>query len=96
VPLQICQRHRLHHEWFERLAHKVCAVSPPCMSDAEDWEGAAVGVGGSWAMEIDLLVRMQVEGGGVHQPHLPETGERAQRSVGRSTAFGAEVRLHRT
>ena len=37
--LQICQRHRLHHEWFERLAGKVVAVSPPCMSDAEDWEG---------------------------------------------------------
>ncbi|PNW79096.1 hypothetical protein CHLRE_09g400553v5 [Chlamydomonas reinhardtii] len=76
-----CQRHRLHHEWFDRLAGKVCAVSPPCMSDAEDWEGAggaasgagSAGAAGGWAVEIDLLARMQAEGGGAlgGQPPVP-------------------------
>nr|ABB13529.1 target of rapamycin kinase [Chlamydomonas reinhardtii] len=74
-------RHRLHHEWFDRLAGKVCAVSPPCMSDAEDWEGAggaasgagSAGAAGGWAVEIDLLARMQAEGGGAlgGQPPVP-------------------------
>lgn len=32
-------RHRIQHEWFERLCTSgVCGMEPPCMSDAEDWE----------------------------------------------------------
>ncbi|GIL44136.1 hypothetical protein Vafri_1666 [Volvox africanus] len=94
---KICQRHRLHHEWFERLAHKVCSVSPPCMSDAEDWEGAAVGGGcsGSWAMEIDLLARMQAEGGGGHQPHQPDAGPSSKLTVNASVLRRAWESSHR-
>ena len=31
-------RHKMHHERFARLAMKVEAGEPPCMSAAEDWE----------------------------------------------------------
>lgn len=51
------------------------------MSDAEDWEGAggaasgagSAGAAGGWAVEIDLLARMQAEGGGAlgGQPPVP-------------------------
>ncbi|GLC61314.1 hypothetical protein PLESTB_001742500 [Pleodorina starrii] len=92
---KICQRHRLHHDWFERLAHKVCSVSPPCMSDAEDWEGAAVGVSGSWAMEIDLLARMQAEGGGGHQPHPPDAGPAPKLTVNATVLRRAWESSHR-
>lgn len=43
-------RRRVRHEWFERLAARVLGAEPPCVSDAEDWEGA-----GGWAPEIDML-----------------------------------------
>ncbi len=35
---QACQRHRVSHEWFERLAGVCLGSQPPCMSEAEDWE----------------------------------------------------------
>ena len=37
---QIALKHRVRHEWFERLAGSggVCGAAPPCMSEAEDWE----------------------------------------------------------
>jgi len=44
-------RHRLQHEWFERLTRKVAASEPPCMSDAADWEASSSG----WAAELELL-----------------------------------------
>ena len=37
-PTQAVQRHRVQHEWFERLAAASTGATPPCMSDAEDWE----------------------------------------------------------
>lgn len=77
---QICQRHRIQHEWFERLSGKVCTTSPPCMSDAEDWEGVG---GNGWAMEIDLLARLQAEavGGGHVQQLPPDAGGHAGRFI---------------
>ena len=48
--MQVVARHRIQHEWFERLANKVMSAEPPCMSNAEDWESA-----GGWATEIDML-----------------------------------------
>ncbi|GIL87381.1 hypothetical protein Vretimale_1690 [Volvox reticuliferus] len=92
---KICQRHRLQHEWFERLAQKVCCVSPPCMSDAEDWEGFAVGTSGSWAMEIDLLARMQAEGGGGHQAHQPDAGPPSKLTVNATVLRRAWESSHR-
>ncbi|GBF92738.1 hypothetical protein Rsub_05107 [Raphidocelis subcapitata] len=47
---KVAARHRLSHERFERLAARLLGAEPPCMSDAEDWEGA-----GGWAPEIDAL-----------------------------------------
>jgi hypothetical protein len=47
---KVAARHRLSHERFERLAERLLGAEPPCMSDAEDWEGA-----GGWAPEIDAL-----------------------------------------
>ncbi len=35
---QSVARHRINHEWFERLASALFGVRPPCMSEAEDWE----------------------------------------------------------
>ncbi|KAG2491268.1 hypothetical protein HYH03_010473, partial [Edaphochlamys debaryana] len=91
---KICQRHRLHHEWFERLSAKVCAVSPPCMSDAEDWEGAGGG-GGGWAMEIDLLTRMQAEGGGANPQPPPDAGPPPKLSVNATVLRRAWESSHR-
>ncbi len=47
---QIVVRHRMHHEWFERLAGKLLSAGPPCCSDTDDWEDA-----GGWAAELDAL-----------------------------------------
>jgi len=47
---KVAARHKIHHDWFERLAGRLLGAEPPCMSDAEDWEGA-----GGWAPEIDML-----------------------------------------
>lgn len=49
--LQIVNRHRLQHEWYERLTHKMAASEPPCMSDAADWESS-----NGWAAELDLVM----------------------------------------
>lgn len=43
--LQIAARHRLVHDWFERLAAAASGAQPPCMSDAEDWEATRWGMG---------------------------------------------------
>uniref|UniRef100_A0A7R9YR22 Serine/threonine-protein kinase TOR n=1 Tax=Chlamydomonas euryale TaxID=1486919 RepID=A0A7R9YR22_9CHLO len=46
---KVVQRHRISHDWFERLCVcGVCGTEPMCMSDAEDWESHS-----SWATELD-------------------------------------------
>eukprot|EP00879_Flechtneria_rotunda_P007003 GHRR01007352.1.p1 GENE.GHRR01007352.1~~GHRR01007352.1.p1 ORF type:complete len:2075 (+),score=775.15 GHRR01007352.1:2-6226(+) len=47
---KIVFRHKIQHEWFQRLASKLLNPEPPCCSDAEDWEDA-----GGWAVELDAL-----------------------------------------
>ena len=38
VIQKLMQRHKIHHEKFARLAAKLLAHDPPCMSEAQDWE----------------------------------------------------------
>ncbi|GAX78992.1 hypothetical protein CEUSTIGMA_g6432.t1 [Chlamydomonas eustigma] len=47
---KIAARHRVSHEWFERLAGGggVCGQESPCMSEAEDWENQSI-----WCAELD-------------------------------------------
>ena len=40
VCVQLMQRHKLHHEKFQRLAAKLLTHDPPCMSEAIDWESS--------------------------------------------------------
>ena len=42
VPViqKLMQRHKIHHEKFARLAGKLLAHDPPCMSSADDWESS--------------------------------------------------------
>lgn len=49
VPViqKLMQRHKTQSDKFTRLAAKLLAHDPPCMSDAQDWES-----GNAW---MDLL-----------------------------------------
>ena len=57
---QAVQRHRVQHEWFERVASGACPgpdSPPPCMSDAEDWETHS----SWWAAELDQRAAEQAQ-----------------------------------
>lgn len=59
---KVVNKHRLQHEWFERLCTKMNRIEPPCMSDAEDWEGLPNG----WAYEIDVIKELMAK----RSPHV--------------------------
>ncbi len=73
------------HTWMHVNPHRSVALRllrpwPPARypaSDAEDWEAGGGPGGSSWAVELDLLARLQAEGGGGLPPPPPDAGEGA-------------------